>query len=79
MLGNHEEALVCFETVLEKNPRSAPAWCGKGAALGNVGKHAEAVVCFDKALKINPHNVAAQYNKKISLHFLGGDNQNQPP
>jgi tetratricopeptide (TPR) repeat protein len=48
-LQRYEEAMGCFDRVLEIRPH-ATAWHQKGLCCYHLKRHAEAVACFDKAL-----------------------------
>ena len=70
-LGRYEEAIGCYDKVLEIDPRNAKAWNNKGCSLINLDQLEDAIRCFDKALEIDPHEVNAWNNKGVSLHSLG--------
>lgn len=48
-LKRYEEAVPCFDKVLEMRPSSV-AWYRKGLCRYHLGQHEEAIACFDKAL-----------------------------
>jgi hypothetical protein len=48
-LKRYEEAIPCFDKVLEMRPHSM-AWYKKGLCCYHLRRHKEAIVCFDKAL-----------------------------
>ena len=48
-LERYEEAIVCFDRVLELRPH-ATAWYKKGLCCYHLKRHQEALACFDKAL-----------------------------
>jgi tetratricopeptide (TPR) repeat protein len=48
-LQRYEEAIPCFDKVLELRPNAA-AWCWKGTCCHRLGRYQEAVGCFGKAL-----------------------------
>ena len=48
-LKRYEEAVPCFDKVLEMRPHSM-AWYKKGLCCYNLRRHEEAINCFDKAL-----------------------------
>jgi len=66
-LGKYKEAIVCFNKVLEIDPRDAETWNNKGDALGTLGKYKEAIECYDTALKLNPKFARAWSNKGYAL------------
>ena len=52
-----EQAIVCFDQVLEKEPENVNAWNYRGVCLKELGKFEEARRSFDKAqmlLRLNP-------------------------
>jgi len=70
-LGRHEEAIRCYDTALELEPRSPKVWNNKGSALSALARRKEALECFDKALAIDPRFAMACGNKGRELHLLG--------
>lgn len=62
-LGNHEEAIRCYDKALEIDPRDVNTWSNKGIALALLGRHDEALSCFEKALEIDPESAVAWNNK----------------
>lgn len=64
--GMYEKALICYDRVLEINPKDEETLVNKGIVLGNLGKHEEALICYDKALKINPTADDIWFNKACS-------------
>ena len=70
-LGKYQEAIACYNRVLEINPRDAGAWSNKGNALNKLGKLQEAVDCYDRALEINPRYAVTWSNKGVALYNLG--------
>ena len=49
-----EEAIECFEKVLEIDPNDARALFNKGTSCILVDRNEEAVTCLDKAVEIDP-------------------------
>ena len=49
-----DEAIKCFEKVLEIDPNDARAWYNKGTTCIVIGRAEEAVTCLDKAVEIDP-------------------------
>jgi tetratricopeptide (TPR) repeat protein len=66
-LGKYQEAIACYDRVLEIDPRYALAWYNKGGALKNLGKYQEAINCYDKAIEIEPRDAGAWLNKGTVL------------
>ena len=48
-----DEAIICFDKVLENDPQSIMAWYNKGLCWMNLGLYDAALHCFDKALMVN--------------------------
>ena len=69
--GNFEDALFCFEKVIELEPDNHEAWIRRGGALGNLGRFEEAINSYDKALEIKPNFHEAWFNRCIDLGNLG--------
>ena len=59
-LGEHQEAIACYDKVLEINPRDAIAWHNKGVVLSNLGRHQDAVEAYENFIKFAPAHDAAQ-------------------
>ncbi|MHB8883264.1 MAG: tetratricopeptide repeat protein [Thermodesulfovibrionales bacterium] len=70
-IGKNLEAIACFDSVLEVNPTSAPAWCNKGLSLIELGKHEEAIACFDRSLEIDSKEAYPWVGKGNALGKLG--------
>jgi tetratricopeptide (TPR) repeat protein len=50
----HEEALECFNKIIEIDPEQYRAHIKIGLTLCAMGNHGEAIKCFDKAIQIDP-------------------------
>jgi len=72
-LGNWMVALDYFEQALEENPRSAPAWYGKGVALCQLGKFEPGLSAMDEALRLSPNNYNYLYGKGVCYEWRGKD------
>jgi tetratricopeptide (TPR) repeat protein len=70
-LGQHEEAIKCFDKTLKIEPSNNSAWNNKGSALDKLGRHEEAVMCFNAALAICPQDAFAWNNKGAAFRALG--------
>jgi CHAT domain-containing protein/tetratricopeptide (TPR) repeat protein len=68
---NFEDALFCFEKVIELEPDNHKAWLIRGIALGDLGRFEEAINSYDKALEFKPDLHEAWYNRGIALGDLG--------
>ena len=54
--GNIEQAMKCYDEIIEINSNESMAWRGKGLILNVQEKFDEAIICFDKALEIEPND-----------------------
>ena len=70
-LGQHKEAISCFDKALSIDPADAMSWCNKGATLVNLGQYESAISCLDKAIAIDPAHALAWSNKAGALVELG--------
>ena len=52
-LGNHLEALECFEKSINANP-TGEGWYNKGNTLRRLDRDVDAIECFEQATKIQP-------------------------
>ena len=68
--GNIDEAIECFDRVLDVDPKKDYVWVSKGIALNHLKRYQEAIECFDKALEIFPNFSDTWLNKGMSLHYL---------
>ena len=67
-LGRYEEAIICYDKLLEINPNDALValiWNKKCLALNDLKRYEEAIECFDRVLEIKPKDVNAWHNKGI--------------
>lgn len=65
-----EEALLCFDKVLELNPNDADFFYKKGIILRRLGRFEEALKCFNDVIRIDPRHELAKENKKEILEIL---------
>ena len=49
-----EEAIKCYERVIEIEPDNARAWYNKGLACIAVNRDDEGIMCLDRAVEIDP-------------------------
>ncbi|MBC8389296.1 MAG: tetratricopeptide repeat protein, partial [Actinobacteria bacterium] len=70
-LGQHNEALDCFNEAIKINPEFEDAWCNKGITFDKLGKYDEEMDCFNEAIKINPFYYRSWYYKGAALIELG--------
>ena len=70
--GRYEEALDCWDRILNMNPSDSASWYAKGALLYNdLDKYQEALSCFEKALEISPNDEQALTGKQLCQEKLG--------
>ncbi len=60
-LGRYDEAIDCFDEILEKYPNSHYALESKGAMLEMLGRNQEALRLYKKAIDMNSNNVSTWY------------------
>jgi tetratricopeptide (TPR) repeat protein len=66
-----DEALECYNKVIEIYPQCAPAWNNKATCLINLGRDEEAIYAFDGVLEIDPQDAQVWYFKGLVLERLG--------
>ncbi len=71
MLGRLEEAICCYDNVIQLAPRNAKSWNNKGLSLFKLGHVNEAIHCFDKAIELDPSYKLAWNNKSNPLAHQG--------
>ncbi len=60
--GEYDTALAFYDQALEREPRSALALMGRGAALQKLGRLSEAQSAYDAVLRLDPKNREALTN-----------------
>ena len=70
-LGEYQEALTYYDSILATDPYNVNASAGKGGALFYLGRYDEAIANFDRALQVDPYNVNALDGKGAILDSLG--------
>jgi tetratricopeptide (TPR) repeat protein len=60
--GQNAEALHCFESTLDLDPRCTPAWISLADLLVQEGHPQLALECYLRALEIEPDNLLARNN-----------------
>jgi tetratricopeptide (TPR) repeat protein len=78
LAGNSEQAIGCFDRVLQINSNLAEAWDGKGTALvtlamrnNNIMGMNDALRCFEEAIRIMPQYADAWYGKGLCIRAAG--------
>lgn len=69
--GKFQEAIDCFDRVIEMEPGHYEAWNDKGICLKELGRYEEALQCFDRVLELNPKVTTTLYYKGETLEKLG--------
>lgn len=67
----HPEAVAAYDALLQRQPKLALAWLGRGRSLAAMGHHADATAAFDLAIAANPKGEETFYFRAISLKALG--------
>jgi serine/threonine protein kinase len=70
-LGHIEEALRCYEKVLDLDPRNSDALNNMGVCYRKMGRLQDALECFERAVKTNTYDTAAWGNKGNCLYAMG--------
>ena len=75
-IGRYEEALQCFDRVIDSNDEDI--YYNKGETLekmgeedGNYSHYLEAIKCFDQVIAMNPSHVNALNYRGVCLKQLG--------
>ncbi len=69
--GRFDDAIACFDHVIEMEPGHFEAWRDKGVCQKELGRYRESLECFDRALEIGPGSDAAWYGRGEALEKLG--------
>ncbi|MCU0631534.1 MAG: tetratricopeptide repeat protein [Methanolinea sp.] len=72
--GKFQDAIECFDRVIEMDPSHVEAWREKGICLKELGRYEEALQCFNRALELNGKSPDAYYAKGETLEKLGKEN-----
>ena len=65
--ARYDEAIACYDKVIEINPKNKWGWINKGETLCDMGKYEEAIKTYDKALEIFPQSADLWCNKGFAL------------
>lgn len=68
--AKYDEAIACYDKVIEVNPKNKWGWINKGAALAELTKYEEAIKIYDKAIQIHPQSADVWCNKGFALSGL---------
>jgi tetratricopeptide (TPR) repeat protein len=64
----YDEAIACYDRILEVDPNYYFAWGNKGLALDNLAKYDEAIACYDRVLDLHPADFNAWHYKGNVLY-----------
>ncbi|HEY5829432.1 MAG TPA: tetratricopeptide repeat protein [Hyphomicrobiaceae bacterium] len=65
-----EEALACFERLVQAQPNGVEALCNRGIALLVLGRHEPALASLDRAMQMAPADAAVLFHRGICLMAL---------
>ena len=66
-----EEAIRCFDKVIEIDPRHTGVWNNKGVSLYSLNRFDEAIKYCERSLEIEPKNLRAWLTKASCEEKLG--------
>jgi tetratricopeptide (TPR) repeat protein len=67
--GDPQMGLLRYEQAIEREPRNADAWTGKGVALQQLERFREALEAYDRALALKPsHELARKWRETCARH-----------
>ncbi|MFZ0183495.1 MAG: tetratricopeptide repeat protein, partial [Nitrosotalea sp.] len=72
-LSKFEEALQCYQSIIQQNPQYEDAVLQAGKILSSLERHDEAIKIYDLGLKSNPNDVSMLYYKSKSMLKQGKD------
>ncbi|KAH7726353.1 CRE-PRX-5 protein [Aphelenchoides avenae] len=72
--GNISEAILYYESAVQRNPQDANAWCALGLAQAENEQDVQAIAAFRKSLSIDPKNKEALVGLAVSLANENLDN-----
>lgn len=70
-MGNYEEAIKCFEEVVDENPSDVLANNHLGAIYALQGNHGKAIEAYNRGLKYDPNHPILQFNIAKSYAEIG--------
>jgi tetratricopeptide (TPR) repeat protein len=72
--GDAEMALLRYTQAVDRDPRNADAWTGKGVALQHLERYEAAIEAYDRALEVAPdHAMATKWRQTCHRHLSRGD------
>ena len=74
--GDPQMGLLRYEQAIERDPRNADAWTGKGVALQQLERFREALEAYDRALALKPnHELARKWRETCVRHIPSERNE----
>ena len=67
----YDEAINCFDKLIDGNKEEMCAWCEKGKIMFEIKKYEEAMVCYDEIIKLDPDHEPAWVLKGRCLQAMG--------
>ena len=68
--GDADMALLRYQQAVDREPRSADAWTGKGTSLQQLERYEEALEAYDRALELAPdHELAKRWRDTCLRHL----------
>jgi tetratricopeptide (TPR) repeat protein len=68
--GKYDEAIACFDRIMEITPDNEAAWNNKGVALRKMERYEEALPWFDKVIERDASSASAWFNRSFTLFKL---------
>jgi tetratricopeptide (TPR) repeat protein len=69
--GRYEEALACFDVLIELCPEMVGAWGNRGYALYELARDAEALSSFGQVIALDPDDPFGHGYRALALYNLG--------
>ena len=70
-LGKYEEAIECYDKVIELNPSNEVLWNRKGKCFALLKRYKEAIKCYNEATRLNYSYKEAWVNKVNAVSKSG--------
>lgn len=73
--GKFQDAIGCFDRVIEMDPNHVDAWREKGICLNELGRYDAALQCFNRVLELGGGTIPTYYAKGETLEKLGKETE----
>lgn len=73
--GRFQDAIACFDRVIEMDPNHVDAWREKGICLNELGRYEAALQCFNRVLELGDGTTTTYYAKGETLEKLGKETE----